>query len=150
MKNFILFIVVASCLAVAGYFAYQVYYLGEAPRDVWASMTGQGGSAGPSYLEQAERAWQEERWADAAKHYESAKAAYLANDPDNPLYTDDDVEHVYIRIGQSWAKAYEASGETDKAAAKRAAEAIRVYLDDERWKKSSSRKSAMRTLRDVQ
>jgi hypothetical protein len=43
MKNFILFVVVASVLAFAGYFGYQVYYLGRSPQQAWQMLTGAGG-----------------------------------------------------------------------------------------------------------
>ncbi len=42
MKNFILFVVVASVLAFAGYFGYQVYYLGRSPQEVWGTLSGAG------------------------------------------------------------------------------------------------------------
>jgi hypothetical protein len=149
MKNFILFVVVASCLAFAGYFGYRVYYVGDAPREVWNDMTG-GGASGPSYLERAERAWQDKRWRDAAENYANAKAAYLADDPDNKLYTEEDVEHVYLRVGMSWAKVYEASGKTDQEAKEKAKAALQAYLDDERWEKSYDRSVASRQLRDLE
>jgi hypothetical protein len=150
MKNFIIFVIVASCLAFAGYFGYRVYYLGELPQAVWQSMTGSGGEKGARHVELADAAWEEQRWADAAKHYEAAKAAHLAGDPVNKLEIDEDIEHVYVRIGGSWLKAYEASGGADETARRRAVEAFRIYLDDERWKDSPSRRGASRDLSKLQ
>lgn len=149
MKNFIVFIVVASALAFGGYFAYQVYYLGEKPQDVWSKMTGSGQEDTPDHLTLGREAWDEERYGEAAKHYEDAKAAYLAGDRDERLEEEADVEKLYVNIARAWARAYKASGYEDEEAKQRALDAAQLFLDNEKWADSPRRRSAMSVIADV-